>query len=103
MTQLRRNGASLCLQLTLEHSGWIHVRELRCFGELLRVLWVLNERAQFGDSRGSRVAPPRLRVGLPALKGAGLEARRVSEGTGGATARGGTCCCGPVAESRTVI
>jgi len=42
---------------------------------------VLNNRAQFCDSHGSRVAPPRLRVGLPAPKRASLVARSVSEGT----------------------
>ena len=42
----------------------------------------LNNSAQFGDSHGSRVAPPRLRVGLPPPKRASLAARSVSEGTG---------------------
>src|SRR5882724_10948212 len=40
----------------------------------------LNGRAQFCNSHGSRVAPPRLRVGLPALKRVSLVARSVSEG-----------------------
>src|SRR6266566_5076150 len=41
----------------------------------------VNNRAQFCDSHSSRVAPPRLRVGLPPPKRASLVARSVSEGT----------------------